>query len=225
MYCEFRALLRCLGYTCELWPVKFAEDGKPVLGTGPYKVTDFERDDGIGRATLQHVHLGRHQNPHIIVAIHESDGAKGLQLVKNGEADVALNLEQVEDLDLIDFGPALQWGRVTSTLSAMLYLNCTHGLFRSEDARLAVNLAIDNRALVEEVYKGLALPSSTIVSPFHLGSTEANLNTIPFDPGRARNLLGALDGSTPLSYGPRPTCPSMRRRLLTSLLPHYAQSV
>ena len=187
-----------LDILCEFWPVRFAEDGKPVLGTGPYKVTEFERKGGIGRATLQRAHLGRHNSPHIIVAVHEPDSAKRLQLIKDGEVDVALNLERAEDLDLIDFRPTLHWGRVTSTLSAMFYLNCTHGLFRSKDARLAANLAVDSKALVEKVYKSLAIPSSTIVSPFHLGSAEANLDPIPFHPDRARELLEPLDTSTPV---------------------------
>lgn len=187
-----------LDILCEFWPVRFADNGKPVLGTGPYKVTEFERENGIGRATLYRVHLGRHNSPHVIVAVHESDGAKRLSLLKDGEVDIALNLERAEDLDLIDFGPSLQWGRVTSTLSAMFYLNCTNGLFRSEDARLAANLAIDNKALVKKVYKGLALPSATIVSPFHLGSAEANLEPIAFDPDRARTLLESLDTDVPI---------------------------
>jgi len=187
-----------LDILCEFWPVRFAEDGKPVLGTGPYQVTKFERKIGIGRAILQRVHVDRHNSPHVIVAVHEPDGGKRLQLVKDGEVDVALNLERAENMDLIDFNPPLQWGRVTSTLSAMFYLNCTQGLFRSKDARLAINLALDSKALVEKVYRGLALPSTTIVSPFHLGSAEANLNPIPFDPDRARSLLESLDTRTPI---------------------------
>lgn len=187
-----------LDILCEFWPVRLAEDGKPVLGTGPYKVTEFERTNGFGRAILQGVDLKRHNGPHVIIATHEPDGSKRLKLLKDGKVDVALNLERAEDLGLIDFGPAVQWGRVTSTLSAMFYLNCTQGLFRSEEARLAANLAIDSKGLVKNVYKGLALPSTTIVSPFHLGSAKADLDPIPFDPDRARKLLEPLDSSTPI---------------------------
>lgn len=187
-----------LDILCEFWPVRFAQDGKPVLGTGPYKVTEFERQNDIGSATLEHVSPDRHNGPHIIIATHEPDGEKRLQLLKDGKVDAALNLERADDLNLIDFEPPLQWGRITSTLSAMFYLNCTQGLFRSRDARLAANLAIDNNALVKQVYKGLALPSSTIVSPYHLGSAEANLSPIPFDPVRARQLLEPLDTHDPI---------------------------
>lgn len=187
-----------LDILCEFWPVRFAQDGKPVLGTGPYKVTEFERQNGIGSATLERIHPDRHNGPHVVVATHEPDGEKRLQLLKDGKVDVALNLERADDLSLIDFKPPFQWGRITSTLSAMFYLNCTQGLFRSSDARLAANLAVDQTALVKQVYKNLALPSSTIVSPYHLGSAEANLSPIPFNPDKARDLLAPLNTHDPI---------------------------
>ena len=184
-----------LDILCEFWPVRFAANGKPVLGTGPFKVIEFERENGIGRATLERVDLSRHNTPHVIVATHEPDGEKRLQLLKNGSVDAALNLERVDNLKLIEFDERLRWKRVTSTLSAMFYLNCTQGIFQSKEARLAANLAIDNKALVEKVYRGLALPSATIVSPWHLGSAEAKLEPIAFDPDIARKLLEPLDTS------------------------------
>ncbi|KAI8309733.1 hypothetical protein K4K61_001375 [Colletotrichum sp. SAR11_59] len=128
----------------------------------------------------------------------DGNAAKRLKQLRDGEVDAALNLERVEDLGLLDFDASLRWGRVTSTLSAIYYLNCTEGIFRSAKARLAVNLAVDNEALVKEVYKGFALPSATIVSPFHLGFPELQLQPISFDPERARVLLKEADATGPL---------------------------
>lgn len=183
---------------CEFWPSRIAKDGKPVLGTGPYRVTEFERVDGIGKATLQLVSRGSHTGPDVITASHERDGEKRLQLLKDDQVDVALNLERADNLDALDFNPSLRWGRTTSTLSAMYYLNCPSGIFSSPEARLAANLAIDQVALVKEVYRGFALPSATIVSPFHLGFEEAAIQPIPYDPSKARELLKGLDLSKPI---------------------------
>ncbi|KAJ4289670.1 hypothetical protein N0V90_010999 [Kalmusia sp. IMI 367209] len=187
-----------LDILCEFWPCKFDSKGKPVLGTGPYEVVEFERKNNIGKATLQLVRPNRHNGPHTIIASHEPDAEKRLNSLREGKVDVALNLERGEHLHLINFDPSLQWGRVTSTLSVIYYLNCMHGIFRSPEARLAVNLAVDTTKLVKEVYQQLALPSATVVSPFHLGSKEAQLLPIPHDPERARTLLAKLDTSTPL---------------------------
>ncbi|TQN64789.1 Glutathione-binding protein GsiB [Colletotrichum shisoi] len=159
-----------LGVFCEFWPSRLDKDGKPVLGTGPFRVVEFEREDGIGSARLQRLNPTRHDAPHIIVASTEPSAAKRLQLLR----------------------------AVTSTLSATYYLNCTEGIFTSPEARLAANLAIDNEALVKEVYRGFALPSATIVSPFHLGFPESGLEPFPFDAERAREILKGLDASEPL---------------------------
>jgi peptide/nickel transport system substrate-binding protein len=187
-----------LNIFCDFWPSRIAEDGKPVLGTGPYRVAEFERESGIGRATLHKVNPTRHNGPHVIIATHEPDGAKRLQLLRNGEVDAALNLERVEDLSLLNFDPSLHWGRITSTLSVIYYLNCVNGVFSSSNARRAANLALDNAALVKEVYRGLALPSATVVSPFHLGFTESGLQNIPYDPEAARKIFRDLNISGPI---------------------------
>jgi peptide/nickel transport system substrate-binding protein len=183
---------------CDFWPSRIAADGKPVLGTGPFRVAEFEREAGIGRAVLHRVSPARSDGPHIIIATAEREGHKRLQLLRAGEVDLALNLERVDDLDLVDFDPSLRWGKITSTLSVMYYLNCPHGIFSSPDARLAANLAVDSAALVKEVYHGFATPSTTIVSPFHLGSAGANLQPILYDPARARELLKGFDLSAPI---------------------------
>lgn len=187
-----------LGIFCEFWPSRIDTDGKPVLGTGPFRVVEFERKNGIGRATLERLNPTRENIPHTILASHEPDAAKRFRLLREGKVDVALNLERAEDLTVINFDSSLHWNRLTSTLSVIYYLNCTDGVFSSPEARLAANLAVDNAALVKEVYHGLALPSATIVSPAHLGFPESQLDPIPYDPKRARILLEGLDTITPL---------------------------
>ncbi|KXH34799.1 hypothetical protein CSAL01_00380 [Colletotrichum salicis] len=186
------------GVFCKFWPSRIDKNGKPVLGTGPFRVVEFEREGGNGRAVLQRLNPMRHDSPHTITATMESSAAGRLRLLREGEVDSALNLERVDDLNLLDFDSSLRWGRVTSTLSAIYYLNCTEGIFASPDARLAANLALDNDALVKEVYYGFAKSSATIVSPYHLGFPESKLQPISYDPDRARDLLKDFDKGTPL---------------------------
>jgi peptide/nickel transport system substrate-binding protein len=183
----------------DFWPSRLDKQGKPIIGTGIYRVTEFERRDGIGNATLQLIDPSQlPSHPKQVVAVHEPNGEKRLQLLRDGHVDAALNLERVEDLSVLDFSPSLSWGRVTSTLSAIYYLNCTNGIFASPAARLAANLAVDNTALVKEVYQGFASPSATVVSPFHLGFQEAGLQPIPYDPAAARDILKQFDMTAPI---------------------------
>jgi peptide/nickel transport system substrate-binding protein len=183
----------------DFWPCRINKLGQPIIGTGIYRVTEFERRDGIGKATLQLIDPSQSSShPKHVVAIHEPSGEKRLQLLRDGHVDAALNLERVEDLSVLDFTTSLIWGRVTSTLSAIYYLNCTNGIFASPEARLAANLAVDNTALVDEVYQGFASPAATVVSPFHLGHREAGLQPIPYDPAAAREILQHHDITVPI---------------------------
>ena len=185
----------------DFWPSRIADDGKPVLGTGPYRVKEFERRDGRGSAVLELVDAAASAShlPSTIIAVHEPSAEKRLDLVRQDKVDVALNLERVEDFDVLDLKPPLIWGRVTSTLSVIYYFNCFSGIFSHPEARLAANLAIDHDRLVEAVYKGFAQPSATAVSPFHLGYQDADLEPIPYDPAAARDLLQKFDLTKPIT--------------------------
>ncbi|CAG9984456.1 unnamed protein product [Clonostachys byssicola] len=182
----------------DFWPSRIAADGKPVLGTGPYRVVEFERRDNVGRAVLERLDSANKEWPQTIIATAARNGEDRLKLLQKGEVDAALNLERVDDLPLVDFKGNLQWGRVLSTLSVIYYLNCPSGIFSSPEIRYAANLAIDNDALVERVYLGLAAPAATVVSPHHLGFKESGLKPIPYDPNRAREIIKDLDLSKPL---------------------------
>lgn len=93
----------------------------------------------------------------------------------------------------LDFDSSLQWRKATNTLSIIYYLNCSEGIFASVDARLAINHAIDTQTLARDVFSGLALPATTIVSPFHLNSQRVALDPIPYDSAKARHLLQGVN--------------------------------
>ncbi len=164
-------------------------DGRPFIGTGRYRVTEVE----IGHKAVLEKMPGMQGPEHIIATACKSAEAR-YDLLKAGEVDAALNLERVEHR--LDFDPQFQWGKALNTLSVMYYLNCQIGLFRSPAARLAVNYAVDSAAIAADIYHGLAVPSSTIVSPFHLGAAKAALQPIPYDLERARRLLDKVDGGS-----------------------------
>lgn len=157
--------------------------GRPVLGTGPYRVAEFER--GVS-ARLEPVSEGRS-----IVALCVADAGERYERLKTGSVDAALNLERMHGT--VDFDPAFQWGKAVNTLSVMYYLNCAEGLFANPAARLAVNHAVNRRALIDGLFQGLGAEASTIVSPFHLGMTQP-IAPITYDPDQARRLLDQAGG-------------------------------
>jgi len=181
----------------EFYICRVAADGQPVLGTGRYRVVEFNKEEG--RAVLEYAKPSDNEalSPQRIVATAEPSAEKRLEQLRQGIVDAALNLERVEGE--LEFEPTLQWGKAANTLSVIYYLNCLQGIFTSPKARLAVNYAIDTEALIREVFHNLAIPATTIVSPFHLGADQAALKPIPYDVAKARQLLAGLDTTTPIS--------------------------
>ncbi|WP_293867989.1 ABC transporter substrate-binding protein [uncultured Alsobacter sp.] len=171
---------------CEFYPCRLTEADEPLLGTGPYRVTAYAPN---ARAELARLSGA---GPERIVALCEPKAEARLAMLRGGGADAALNLERVEGP--LAFSPDIAWSRSANTLSVMFYLNCSQGVFRSAEARLAANLAVDKDRLIRDVFDGLAIPAATIVSPFHLGMGRARVAPIPHDPDRARALLDRAGG-------------------------------
>lgn len=174
----------------EFYICRFDGEGRPILGSGRYRVAEFEP----GRAALER--MDGAIGPQRIVALAEKHAEARYALLRAGGADAALNLERVEGKLIFD--GAYTWGKAVNTLSVMYYLNCQQGLFQSAAARLAVNHAVDTAAMAEQIFHGLAVPSSTIVSPFHLGMAKAGLAPIAYDTDKAKRLLDTVDTSDPV---------------------------
>lgn len=170
----------------EFYICREAADGSATLGTGPFRVTDYQQKS---RVTLDRV-APAPDGPNSIVAIAEPSAEQRLSLLSKGEVDAALNLERMHSR--LEFDPQFDWGTAPNTLSVMYYLNCTQGLFRQPEARLAVNHAIDQHAIIRDIFHGLAIPSTSIVSPFHLGMKTAAPEPIAYDPAKARALLESI---------------------------------
>ncbi len=158
--------------------------GRPILGTGRYRVAAF--------TAHQFARLEPVAGALRPLTVHCVPGAEArYDQLKAGQVDAALNLERMHAA--VDFDPRFQWGRAVNTLSVMYYLNCSAGLFAAPEARLAANHAVDRTRLIAEIFQGLGAEAATIVSPFHLGMAEP-IAPIPYDPDRARRLIDSVGG-------------------------------
>ena len=157
----------------EFYVPRIAPDGRATLGTGRYRIAELAPGE---RAVLEAVGPGMGGVARIELDCVPDAAARWLRLVE-GRADVAMQLDHIEHPPARD--GRWRWLTATSTLSVMYYLNCASGDFASPQARLAANLAVDKDALVRDVFRGLAVPSATIVSPAHLGMATAGVAPIP----------------------------------------------
>ncbi|MEO3474708.1 ABC transporter substrate-binding protein [Roseomonas sp. CAU 1739] len=166
----------------EFFVMRAATDGAMTIGTGPYRVLDQAAGS---YAILEAVEPGRAATRIGLVA--ERDAEERHRLVAAGEVEAAANLERMADPRRR--APDLLWTEAANTLSVMFYLDARHGTFMHPAARRAANLAVDARAIVEEVFHGMGVLASTIVSPFHLGHRQADIAPIPYNPDAARRLF------------------------------------
>ncbi len=189
---------------CEFHPVRETTDGLPIIGTGPYRVDSYAPHD---RAVLS-----RPGTPGIAVTC-LPQAEDRLAALRDGAVDVALNLERCAHR--LDFDPRFDWLRATNTLSVMYFLNGLHGPFMRPEARRAINLAIDVPAIIEEVFFGLGVAASTVVSPFHLGARAAGVAAFVHDPQAARRLFDTAGLAAPLTIR-TPTFMPDRAPLITA---------
>ena len=167
--------------------------GAPILGTGPYRVEGFVPERS---AELRRVAEGPGPGPERITVLAVPGHEARIAALMADEADVGMQLER-EARDARE-AAALEWGRGLNGLSVMHYLNCVEGAFTHPAARLAINLAVDRAAIVEELFHGLGVLSSTVVSPVHLGFGAAGVAPIPHDPARATRLFAEAGVAGPL---------------------------
>ncbi len=196
----------------EFFVMRAAPDGAMTLGTGPYRVLDH--------AAGSHALLEAADAPGTrIRAVAVPDAEARHAMVAEGSADAAANLERLAKPGLRD--ARLRWGHAANTLSVMYYLDCRRGAFTNPSARRAINHAIDVEGIIEGVFHGLAVPASSIVSPFHLGHREAALTPYRRDPEAARRLFdeARIDGElllrTPLHMPER--APQISERIAQDL--------
>lgn len=169
----------------EIFIRKQSYSSTALLGTGVYELEDFIPEKLISlrkRADQQYSSAVVGKLDFLITP----DRNRRWELLKSGQVSIAMDLDQLDKVPFED--SSVNWYKTINTLSVMGFLNCFTSPFNSCEARMALNLAVNVDELIKEVVHGLAVPSKTIVSPFHCGF-ESELQTIPYDPDRAKALF------------------------------------
>ena len=163
-----------------------------AVGTGPYRLESYEKGEKITvRANPDH-YSGQPAYDQI-TWIRGETAADRLQQLRDGRADIANALAPAE------------WEAAGFTshdylapTAIIFLLNAQQGPGADPRVRLALNLAIDRAALVEEVLQGAGQPLHGFVSPVHVGA-DPDAPNFPQDLTEARRLLaeaGYGDGVT-----------------------------
>ncbi len=160
---------------------------KWIIGTGNYKYASYWAEKSVRLTKLPGLkHLSAYSQVTFFII---PDANERVEALRKGDIHIATNLESVATKESVD---ANVWWTCKSNRSVMGMLNGFRPPFNQPLARRAVNLAVDVDRIIREVLGGYAVPSASVVSPYHCGYNSL-LDPIPYDPPLARKLLSQID--------------------------------
>lgn len=176
--------------------VGLEEFQKKPIGSGPYKFVEWKRDDQVVLEANENYYGGAPKWKEVVVrAIPESSTRVGELLT--GGVDIATDIPPNEwDRINSEKGVSLATGETTRVM--LLMLRHTEGYATSDPrVREAIDLAINEKAIVDSVLKGTAVPVRSRVPEGVIGSNPDTYNTYVYDVEKAKELLadaGYADG-------------------------------
>ncbi len=190
--------------------------GSVANGTGPYRVADYI--DG-QELTLVQTDRTKGRYPRIqIVAIQAAE--ERLRALRSGAVHVASALESLgRSVD----PQGISIHETVNTLSVTGFCNGFHRPFADPLARLGINLAVDVNSIIREIWSGMAIPATTVVSPNHLGYP-AHLTPHPYDPEAARRLFDKVDMPSVLQIRTPHTVPD-RALEVANMIAQYLSNI
>lgn len=194
----------------EIKKAPFFEDGKPMIGSGPFQLTEWNKGENWTMTANPDYWGGAPQIDKFKVVKYNNAEAM-VQALKNGEIDYA-NIGSVDLFNQLQndgaqygvtthVGPAISFGQFSMNMcnpddpNAAPYCAKNPGTgnpaLRDPIVRRAIAMSIDRQTIVDNVLAGYGLPGTTIVPPFssfyHYEPTAEE--AITFDIAGANQLL------------------------------------
>jgi dipeptide transport system substrate-binding protein len=194
--------------------------GKPELidqepiGTGPFEFVNYQRDSTIRYRPFKEYWGPKPKIDGLVFSINK-DPAVRLAKLRANECQV-MSFPNLADLPSIKADPNLQMQQQPGLNIGYLAFNNQKKPFTDKRVRIALNMAMDKKAILEAVYQGAGEPAKNLIPPT-MWSYNNQVSDFPYDPGQAKKLLaeaGLADGfETDLWAMPvqRPYNPDARR--------------
>ena len=172
------------------------------IGTGPYRFVSYAVDDRIELASFADYYNGRPRNDGLVLKIVPDDVMRGLELRK-GTMDIVVNDLAPDIVYQLRHEPQLETVESPGTDYQYIGLNLRDPILKDVRVRQAISYAIDRRAIVDYLRRGLATSAVGILPPVSW-AFEPDVATFNYDPGRSRALLDEAGYRDPDGDGPEP---------------------
>ncbi len=159
---------------------------RPV-GTGPYRLTEYVRDDHVTLEAFDGWWAGVPKIKTLVWRPIKEDAAR-ISALLAGEIDLAFDVPP-ELIPVIERSRVAKIKKVLSTRVYMLFLNTINKDYPTakREVREAINYAIDRDSLNKNILASTGAPASWL-NPTTFGFNP-DLKPVPYDPERAKRLL------------------------------------
>ena len=153
------------------------------VGTGPFEFVEHE--EGVCVRARKNLHYFQ-ELPNIDTIEWQlvTDPDERLDMIRDGRAHITAGPPYTATLEDVNLNCIYSRG----TTAYIIIFNTKTRILEDPRIRLALNLAVDRRALIDTVLNGAGYPLNGFISPVHFGY-DGDQPSIPYDPERARTLL------------------------------------
>ena len=158
------------------------------IGTGPFKVVRWVRDDHIDYVANPQYFRGKPRLDRIRVSIIADDNTKNAE-IRSHQLDLIVDLSSASYRDLQGV-PDVKTVLVDAPSYVSISMNLTHPPLDDVRVRQAIAYAVDERRIVDTLTYGTGTLATEDLSPYYW-AYDPNVTRYPFEPARANALLDA----------------------------------
>jgi peptide/nickel transport system substrate-binding protein len=174
---------------------------KPI-GTGPYRFVSFAVDDHVTLEAFPDYFRGAPANAGVVLKVIPDEIMRALELRK-GTVDMVVNDLSPDVVHQLERENAVTIAESPGTDYAYVGINMRDPVLADRRVRHALGYAIDRRAIVDHLRRGLARPAVGVLPPASWAFAE-DVFQFTHDPARAMALLEEAGYRDPDGDGPLP---------------------
>ena len=172
------------------------------VGTGPYRFVRYVADDHLELAAFEGYFRGRPRNDGVVLKVVPDNIMAGLELRK-GTTDIVVNDLPPDIVSQLERDRGLQTARWPGVDYQYIGLNMRDPALQNVRVRQAIGYAIDRKAIVDYLRRGLAVEAAGILPPMSW-AFDPDAFAFTYDPAKARTLLDEAGYADPDGAGPAP---------------------
>ena len=155
-------------------------------GSGTFKFASQVQDKEVLLDRNDHPWTSIAKIPHLKFNIIPDNITAALEM-KKGSADIASNVLTLDEIHSLEGTPNLKIESAPGSFVYYMNFNLEDPALRNKAVRQAIALSIDRTAIINAIWRGEALPASTLLPKTHWAAS--NAPPPPFNPQAAQSLL------------------------------------